>query len=68
MSDNIHLKVDGMTCMHCVGAVEKALAEVPGVEEVVDVSLQAGSATVKGKADTEALIAAVKAAGYEASI
>ncbi len=68
MSDTINLKVEGMTCMHCVGAVKKALAEVPGVEEVVDVSLEAGSAAVRGNADSEALIAAVKAAGYQASV
>ena len=68
MSNTIRIKVDGMTCMHCVGAVRKALAAVAGVEEVVEVSLEAGSATVKGNADTEALIAAIKAAGYQASV
>lgn len=68
MSDIIQLKIDGMTCMHCVGAVQKALGQVEGVEEVVEVSLEAGSATVRGNADTEVLIAAVKEAGYQASV
>jgi copper chaperone len=68
MSDTIHLKVDGMTCMHCVSAVRKALAAVAGVEEVVEVSLETGSATVRGNADTDALIAAVKEAGYQAAV
>jgi copper chaperone len=68
MSETIQLKVEGMTCMHCVAAVRKALAAVDGVEEVVDVSLEPGSATVRGNARAEALIAAVKEAGYTASI
>jgi len=68
MSDTIQLKVEGMTCMHCVAAVRKALAAVDGVEEVVDVSLDAGSATVRGNARSDELIAAVKQAGYTASI
>jgi copper chaperone len=68
MSDTIQLKVEGMTCMHCVNAVKKALAAVGGVESVVEVSLDAGSATVRGNASKEALIAAVKDAGYGASI
>ena len=68
MSETIQLKVEGMTCMHCVAAVRKALAAVDGVEEVVDVSLDAGSATVRGNARSDELIAAVKQAGYTASI
>jgi copper chaperone len=67
MSDTIRLTINRMTCMHCVAAVEKALAAVDGVEQVVEVSLEAGSATVTGTASTEALIAAVKEAGYQAS-
>jgi copper chaperone CopZ len=68
MSETIQLKVEGMTCMHCVAAVRKTLAAVDGVKEVVDVSLEAGSATVRGNARSDELIAAVKQAGYTASI
>jgi len=50
-----------------VAAVEKALTEVDGVDEVIQVTLDPGSATVKGGASSEALIAAIKQAGYEAS-
>jgi len=67
MSDTIQLSVTGMTCMHCVAAVEKALTEVDGVDEVIQVTLDPGSATVKGGASIESLIAAIKQAGYEAS-
>ncbi len=68
MSDMIKLDVRGMTCNHCVAAVQQALAAVPGVDEVVEVVLQPGSATVRGSAGAEALIAAVKQAGYDASV
>ena len=68
MSDTIRLNVSGMTCMHCVSAVKEALAAVAGVDEVVEVTLDPGTATVKGSASSETLIAVVKQAGYEASL
>jgi len=68
MSDTIQLTVTGMTCKHCVAAVEEALTAVDGVDEVIRVTLEPGSATVKGNASTAALIAAVKQAGYKASL
>jgi copper chaperone len=61
------IKVTGMTCGHCVAAVTKALQKVPGVE-AADVSLEKAQALVKGNADAQALIAAVKAEGYEATL
>ena len=62
------LKIEGMTCGHCVMAVKKALAEVPGVDKVVDVSLEQKQAVVSGSADNAALTAAVADAGYEAQV
>ena len=59
------LKISGMNCPHCVAAVTQALAAVPGVDDVA-VDLQTGVARVDGAADTDALIAAVVAAGYAA--
>lgn len=59
------LTVEGMTCASCVGRVERALKEVPGVSEAV-VNLTTERATVRGRASVDALIAAVKHAGYEA--
>ncbi|MGB7629985.1 MAG: cation transporter [Candidatus Deferrimicrobium sp.] len=32
--DRVTLEIAGMTCGHCVAAVKKALAAVPGVGEV----------------------------------
>jgi copper chaperone len=68
MSDTIQLTVNGMTCKHCVAAVEKALAAVDGVDEVIQVTLEPGGATVKGNATTEALAAAIREAGYEVAV
>jgi Cu+-exporting ATPase len=58
------LSVTGMSCGHCVGAVEKALRAVPGVASV-EVSLESNSAEVVGGLAHQA-IEAIKAAGYEA--
>jgi copper chaperone len=63
----ILLEIEGMTCMHCVAAVKKALEAVPGVERV-EVSLDAGRAEVEGEADPQALVEAVKAEGYTARV
>ena len=62
------LKIEGMTCSHCVKSVTEALGEVPGVDKVIEVSLEQGQAEVSGNADKAALIAAVAEAGYEARV
>ncbi|WP_111747161.1 CopZ family metallochaperone [Salinisphaera orenii] len=62
------LKIEGMSCQHCVKAVDTALSDVPGVDRVVAVRLDEGEAEVEGTADTNALIAAVEEEGYKARI
>lgn len=59
------LKIDGMTCGHCVSAVTAALQKVPGVVSA-EVSLDKGQAVVKGDADAAALVRAVEEEGYAA--
>lgn len=61
------LKIDGMSCGHCVAAVEKALKSVGGVQAVT-VSLEEGRASVQGNADRAAMIAAVAEEGYTATL
>jgi copper chaperone len=63
----LKLKVEGMTCNHCVMTVKKALSRVPGVERA-EVSLERGEALVEGNADPQALIQAVEAEGYRAEV
>ena len=60
------LKVTGMTCGHCEGAVTKALGAVSGVTRVVEVSRERGEAVVEGAADPQALVAAIREEGYQA--
>ncbi len=57
-----------MTCEHCVATVSRALAQVPGVVRVVDVSLERGEAQVEGHPDAGQAIAAVVDEGYIARI
>jgi copper chaperone len=64
----IKLKIEGMTCGHCVMSVQKALASVPGVEGAVEVDLKSGSAQVGGHPDPAGLIAAVAEEGFSASV
>lgn len=58
------VKIEGMMCMHCAKAVEKALNAVEGVTAVT-VSLEEKQAVVEGTAADEALKAAIVDAGYE---
>jgi copper chaperone len=62
----IELKVSGMSCQHCSGAVARALESVSGVESV-QVDLATGLARIDGDASIEALVEAVAEAGYEAA-
>jgi len=64
----ITIEIKGMTCGHCVGAVREALQGVPGVEKVLEVNLQPGSAKVQGTADPAALVKAIEEEGYKASV
>ena len=59
--------VTGMSCAACSARVEKAVGQVPGVKSCA-VSLLTNSMGVEGTAEPEAIIAAVKAAGYGASL
>ena len=63
------LKVEGMSCNHCVASVKKALEGIDGVIEA-DVSLEDKSARVEFDKDLadEALVKAVEDAGYSAKI
>ena len=63
----IHLRVPGMTCGHCVAAVDGEIRKVPGVSDVV-VDLESKDVLVTGeRVELDALVAAVDEAGYEAS-
>ena len=60
------LSIAGMSCAGCVASVEKALQSVTGVESA-SVNFAEHTAQVSGDVAVEGLIAAVKAAGYDAA-
>ena len=65
----VRLRIEGMSCGHCVNAVEQALNSVTGVEKV-EVNLDSGQAKVSASAEAEtaAMIKAVEEEGYTASV
>lgn len=68
--NELDLAIDGMTCASCVGRIEKALLNVPGVRSAA-VNLASEMARVRavsGVVSLSVLIQAVAAAGYEASV
>ena len=61
------LKIEGMSCGHCVMHVQSALEDVPGVKSA-KVDLLERSAMVEGdNLNDQALRAAVSEAGYSVS-
>ena len=63
----VQYNVKGMSCSACSARVEKAVLKVPGVTSCT-VSLLTNSMGVEGTASPESIVAAVKAAGYKASL
>ena len=64
---NIHLKIDGMTCGGCANSVNRVLREINGVGDV-QVDWQHGTATVQfdaAQTDVAALVDAVENAGFD---
>ncbi len=63
------LDIEGMSCASCVSRVEKALHKVAGVQTVaVNLASEKATLTTAGAVPVAKLIAAIKAAGYEASL
>jgi copper chaperone len=65
--ESVVLKVDGMSCAHCITAINNAVGGLPGVGEV-NVSLEAGSVGVKfdsGKVSLARIEGAIEDQGYD---
>lgn len=68
VTETLELTIEGMSCASCVGRIEKALNDVPGVMEA-QVNLATERALVRyldGLVDAASLEAAVRSAGYDA--
>ncbi len=59
--------ITGMSCAACAAHIERAVSKVPGVKSCA-VSLLTNSMNVEGDATDGEIIAAVKSAGYGASV
>ena len=60
------IRIDGMSCQHCIAAVWRALGGVKGVS--VD-TVEVGRAVVRGDAGGAALaVDAINSAGFEAQV
>lgn len=59
------MKIEGMSCAHCSGRVEKALNGIDGVSAVVDLAAKSAAVTLEKPVDDAVLKAAVEDAGYE---
>ncbi|HEV2758171.1 MAG TPA: copper ion binding protein [Acidimicrobiales bacterium] len=66
MSTTTTITVDGMTCGHCVNAVQTEVGKLDGVTDVA-VDLSSGQVTIVAETtpDPAALQEAVEEAGYE---
>ena len=69
----VDLAIEGMTCASCVMHVEKRLNRVPGVTATVNLALETAHVELLADdagtpADDDALVAAVRKAGYDARV
>ncbi len=73
-TDTVDLAIEGMTCASCVARVEKKLNRLPGVEATVNLPLESAHVRIDlsdagaDTTDTDALVAAVRSAGYDATV
>jgi len=62
---DIKLKIEGMTCPHCVATVKRTVEEITGVEEA-NPDLSTGWVYIKGEGlDKDALIQSINKVGYK---
>jgi heavy metal translocating P-type ATPase len=67
-TEQTELAIEGMTCASCVGRVERALEAVPGVTgAAANLATGRARATHLPSVTAEALVAAVRGAGYDAA-
>ena len=58
------IKVNGMSCAHCQGKVEKALNSIDGVEAKVNLDKKIATVKLNGAVSDEVLSKAITEAGF----
>lgn len=68
-AQTLSLKIAGMDCAACTVSIEKSVEKVPGVYSAqVDFDHARATVVTDGKASPAAVVQAVKAAGYQATL
>ncbi|MBV5329578.1 MAG: heavy-metal-associated domain-containing protein [Chlorobium sp.] len=60
----ITIKINGMSCQHCVNSARKALETVPGISNI-QIDLAKGEASFDGEVDLQAAKEAIAKIGFE---
>lgn len=69
MAETVVIEVAGMTCPLCTSAIKHSLKKVEGVTQAkVRLNTQKATVTYKGNVSMDALLKAVKKAGYTGTI
>jgi mercuric reductase len=63
----ITLRISGMTCEHCVRAVENALNAIPGIAARVSLEEKLARIEAESGIDIERLVQAIEEEGYSAA-
>lgn len=67
-NERLELAISGMTCASCVGRIERALAQQPGVMSVsVNLATERAHVQVLQGTDPQPLLQAIRQAGYQAT-
>jgi copper chaperone CopZ len=65
----VKFHVEGMACSSCAERVDKAILATPGVAAAgIDLEAKRATVTFSGPPNTQAVIAAIGAAGYDATV
>jgi Cu+-exporting ATPase len=65
----VELELEGMTCAACASRIERTLNRLEGVEASVNFATETAQVAVRpGAATVDALIEAVRRAGYDARL
>jgi copper chaperone len=62
--ENVTLKINGMSCGHCVMGVKSALSGLPGVT-IHDVQIGSAKVSITAPANLETVKKAIEEEGYE---
>lgn len=66
MSKKLNLKLEGMTCEHCVASVTKELAKLPGATDIeVDLTTQSATLSADDSVVESEVAEAIDEAGYK---